>query len=65
MLKGSIHQEYNSPVYAPNNRAPEYMKLKLTELKGEEKKKKHSQTLEHSSVINNDIEQIHRIDKSQ
>lgn len=38
MMKGSIHQGHNSPVYVPNNRASEYMKEKLIEPKGEEEK---------------------------
>lgn len=38
MIKGSIHQEHNSLVYVTNNRASEYMKQKLIEVKGEKQK---------------------------
>ena len=36
-MKGSIHQENITSVniYAPNKRAPKYVKHKLTKLKGE------------------------------
>ena len=38
MIKGSIHQEDIRilNIYVPDNRAPKYMKQKLTEMKGEE-----------------------------
>ena len=38
MIKGSIHQGHNGPVYVSNNRASEYIKQKLIKLKREKEK---------------------------
>lgn len=51
MTKGSVRQEHNSPVYAPNNRASAYMKEKLIALKGGKEKNIYSGKLKYSSVI--------------
>ena len=47
-IKASIHQKNTiKSIYAPNNRAPLYIKQKLTELKGE---------IDHSKVIIGDFD---------
>ena len=58
MTKGSVRQEHNSPVYAPNNRASAYMKEKLIALKGGKEKNIYSGKLKYSSVIHSQNKQI-------
>lgn len=49
MIKGSIHQEHNSPVCAPNNQASEYMKQKL--INWNKKKEKKVSVYSNSFII--------------